>query len=129
MSGSFIFKNLLKSLSCSEWIGWGPTRREKYRVAGQILKEHQVQSRHRPVGEQHIDLMKCIEVKCVRIDDGGDDVFPIGPGKSIDCVKDGEQIHITWVGVVLVFGENQLPGVLNEYVVFFNLARLHQGAR
>lgn len=64
-----------------------------------------------------------------RIDDGGEDVFPIGPDKSINCVKDGEQIHITWEGVILVFGENQFQRVFNEYVVFFNLARLHQGAR
>jgi hypothetical protein len=129
MSGSFVFKNPFKRLPCGEWSGWRTTRREEFPIASQILKEHGVQSRHRPVGEQHIDLTWCIGMKCARIDDGGEDVFPIGPDKSIDCVKDGEQIYITWVGVILVFGENRLPRVLKEYVVFFNLARLHQGAK
>jgi len=63
----------------------------------EILKEQGVPNLHRPVGEQHIDLTWCIEVKGARIDDGGEDVFPIGPDKTISRVKEGEQVHITWL--------------------------------
>ena len=61
----------------------GVSRREP------ILKEHGVPGVHRPVGEQHIDFTRGIKVKCARINDGGKDVLPIRPDKTISCVKDG----------------------------------------
>jgi hypothetical protein len=99
MPGSCVFTNPLNSLSCGEWSGEGPTRREEYPVASQIVKERGVPGLHRPVGEQHIDLTRGIKVMGVGIDDGGKDVFPIRLEKTIRHVKDGEQVRISWAGV------------------------------
>src|SRR5262249_515340 len=87
-------------LSCSEWSGQGTMSIEQYHVASQILKEQGVPGLHRPVGEQHIDFTRSIKVKCVCIDDGGKDIFPMRLDKTISRGKDGEQIHITGAGGV-----------------------------
>src|SRR6266566_4256050 len=89
ISMSRLVENSLKRLSRSEWIGKRTTRIEQHTVASQVVKEHGVPGLHRPVGEQHIDLMRGIKVKCTRIDDGSKDVFPIGPDESIRRVEDG----------------------------------------
>lgn len=99
-SDSFVFNIPLQRLSCSEWSGEGTTRIDEYAVASQVVKEHGVPGLHRPVGEQHIDFTLGIKVKWARIDNSGKDVFPTGSDKTIGRVKDGEQIHITWAGVV-----------------------------
>ena len=78
----------------------GSHAHREYAVVSQMIKEHRVPRLHRPVGEQHIDFTRGIKVMCARIDDGRKDVFPIGPDKTIGRVKDGEQVHITWTGVV-----------------------------
>jgi hypothetical protein len=75
-------------------------RIEEYPVASQILKKQGVPGLHRPVGEQHIDFMRGIKVKCECIDDGFKVAFSIRLDKTISRIKDGEQIHITWAGVV-----------------------------
>src|SRR5258707_1284219 len=99
-SDPFVFKNSLKRLSQSEWSGQGATSIEQYTVVSYVVQEHCVPGLHGPVGEQHIDLTRGIKVQRARIDDGGKDVFPIGLDEAIRRVKDGQQVHITWAGVV-----------------------------
>src|SRR5215467_2606196 len=74
-SDSFVLKNSLNRLSCSECCGEGTTGIEEYALANQILKEQGVPGLHGPIGEEHIDLTWGIKVMCVRTDDGRKDIF------------------------------------------------------
>src|SRR5258708_27089084 len=97
---AFILEAFLKRLSRRELSGKRISSIEQNAVASYVVQEHCVPGLHGPVGEQHIDLTRGIKVHCARIDNGGKDVFPIGLDEAIRRVKDGQQIHITWAGVV-----------------------------
>lgn len=84
---ALVFK-AFKTLSRSEWSGKRTTSIEQYTVASYVVKEHRVPGLHRPVGEQHIDLTRGIEVQRARIDDGD---RPSRPSRNTQA--DTRQLH------------------------------------
>src|SRR5260370_7311353 len=67
---AFVFKAFLKRLPRREWSGKRTSSIEQHTLASQVVQEHCVPGLHRPVGEQHIDFTRVIEVQRARIDSG-----------------------------------------------------------
>jgi hypothetical protein len=85
---AFVLKNSLKRLSRGEWTGKRTTSREQHTLASQVVQEQCVPGLHRPVGEQHIDFTRGIEVQRARIDD---DDRPSRPSRNTQA--DTRQLH------------------------------------